>query len=474
MPGAERARLTADQRREWRRFGPYLPERAWGTVREDYSMSGDAWRYFPHDHARSRAYRWNEDGLAGLCDEHQQLCLGLALWNGVDPILKERLFGLTGPEGNHGEDAKEYWWYLDATPSSSWLRWRYHYPQRAFPYDDLVSTNLHRAKHEPEYELADTGVFDDGRYWVVTVEYAKASPTDLCMRVTAENVGPEPATLHLLPHLWFPNTWSWGEDHRARPVITASGTTLVAEDPELGTFRLRAAAGPDGSPPTLLCCENETNAERIWGTEATTPFPKDGINDHVLTGAATVNPEGTGTKAAAWYVVEVPAGETTEIRLRLQADPADDTADLGTGFDAVFAARRAEADEFYDSVIPPATPDEERLVARQAFAGMLWSMKHYHYDVARWLDGDPGQPSPPATRRWIRNGQWRHLKADDVLSMPDPWEYPWFATWDLAFHTVVLAHVDPTLAKEQLLLLCREWYMHPNGQLPPTSGTSPT
>jgi len=463
---AERARLReADSGgAAWRAWGPYVSERAWGTVREDYSAHGEAWDHFPHDHARSRVYRWNEDGMAGVCDDKQTFCLALALWNGADPILKERMFGLTGPEGNHGEDVKEYWWYLDSTPTHSWMTWSYHYPQREFPYADLVAENRRRGRDRPEYELVDTGVFADDRYWAVTVDYAKASPTDLCMRITVENRGPEPATLHVLPTLWFRNTWAWGPPGSAGadavPVIrTNSYGALVAEHQRLG--RLHFAG--DGEPESLFC-DNETNTQRLYGVPSRSAYPKDGINDHVVHGAAAVNPERTGTKAALRYVLDVPAGGTREVRVRLTR--GDTFGNLGPEFDSVIQARQAEADEFYAALTPAsATPDEAR-VLRQAMAGMLWGKQFFHYDVARWLTGDPAGAPPPEQRKSGRNAGWRHLNNADVISMPDPWEYPWYAAWDLAFHCVPLAHLDPAFAKNQLLLLLREWYMHPNGQLP--------
>jgi Glycosyl hydrolase family 63 C-terminal domain len=452
----------------WYTWGPYLSERAWGTVREDYSADGDAWRSFTHEDSRSRTYRWSEDGLAGICTLHQDLCLGLALWNGRDPILKERLFGLTGHEGNHGEDAKEYWWYTDATPSHSWLRWRYHYPQVAFPYDDLVAENARRGRHEPEYELADTGVFDDNRYWVVEVTYAKRGPTDVLMSVHVTNTGPDADTLHVLPSLWFRDTWSWGQKH-PKPVLRTEAGDLLAEHERAGVYRLAAAPAPDGTAPTPLFCENATNTARLYGTEPLTPYPKDGINDHVTTGAATVAGDQVGTKAAWWYRLDVPAGRTVELRLRLFSPTAGDEPDLdwaGEPFDQVVQARRAEADTYYAGLTPAGTSPERAAVMRAAFAGMVWGKQFYRYDVPAWLDGDPDEPPPPAGRGDIRNGRWRHLDAYDILSMPDPWEYPWFAAWDLAFHCVVLAHVDPSFAKYQLVLMCREWFMHPNGAIP--------
>ncbi len=471
---AEGARLAAADGGDapWRDWGPYLSERAWGTVREDYSADGDAWSFFPHDHARSRVYRWNEDGMAGFCDETQNWCLALSLWNGVDPILKERMFGLTGPQGNHGEDVKEYWWFLDGTPTHSWNTWRYHYPQREFPYDDLLTENARRGKLDPEYELVDTGAFDENRYWVVTVDYAKDGPRDLAMRITVENAGPEEATLHVLPTLWFRNTWSWGYDDHPKPTLRLDGNRIVGFHSRSGPLVL---AG-EGTPEPLFC-ENETNDARLFGGRNSTPYPKDGINDHVVAGTQSVNPAHEGTKAALHYTVTVPPGGSTVLKARLvgvphpalDVDPAGPSAapiDLGAGFDAVVTARKAEADAFYSAVIPEHVSPEEALVARQALAGLLWGKQFYHYDVKRWLAGDPGQPAPPPGRGQIRNGDWRHLNNHEVLLMPDPWEYPWFAAWDLAFHCVTLAHIDPGFAKYQLVLLLREWYMHPNGQMP--------
>jgi len=456
--GAERERLAEvpHGRAPWRRWGPYLSERAWGTVREDYSATGEAWDYFPHDHARSRAFRWNEDGLAGICDDRQTLCLALAFWNGRDPILKERIFGLTGPQGNHGEDAKEYWWYLDCTPTHSWMRWRYMYPQAEFPYQGLVEENGRRGKLDPEFELLDAGVFDDRRYWEVTAEYAKGAPEDILLTVSARNMGSQSATLDVLPTLWFRNTWSWGLDDR-RPTIRLKDGALIAEHHALGVRRLEAS----GSPQALFC-ENESNLERLFGVPSPTAYPKDGINDHVIHGAVTVNPAGVGTKAALHYRLEVAAGATATIELRLSDASAGVTGDHAT----IMGTRAREADEFYAELTPAGCPDDEALVLRQALAGMLWSKQFYHYDVRRWLDGDPAGPTPPAARGGGRNHEWTHLNNMDVISMPDTWEYPWYAAWDLAFHCVALAHVDPEFAKEQLVLMCREWYMHPNGQLP--------
>ena len=450
----------------WKTWGPYLSERAWSTVREDYSEDGQAWESFPHDHARSRAYRWSEDGLGGVCDDAQILCLAFAFWNGRDPILKERIFGLTGNEGNHGEDAKEYWAYLDSTPTHSWMRWRYLYPQAAFPYHDLVAASRQRGRGDPEYELLDTGVFDGDRYWEITADYAKAAPDDLCIRLRARNAGPGEAAIDILPTLWFRNTWSWGLGDRVKPLVTAEGGRLVAQHHTLG----RMVLAGDGEAEPLLC-ENETNTARLWGVDGP-PYPKDGIADHVVRGAATLNPEQTGTKAALRYRVTVPAGQSAEIRLRLSASGAGTDGSWADGswadgsWAATMRARAAEADEFYASLVPAGATADEALVLRQALAGMLWSKQFFHYDVDRWLEGDPAGPPPPEARKCGRNAGWRHLHNADVISMSDKWEYPWYATWDLAFHCVALAHVDPGFAKDQLLLMCREWYMHPNGQLP--------
>ena len=451
----------------WRRWGPYLSERAWGTVREDYSAGGDAWAYFPFEHAHSRAFRWSEDGLAGICDDQQLVCLALALWNGQDPILKERPFGLTGEQGNHGEDVKDYWWYLDATPTSSWLRWRYHYPQARFPYEDLLATNRGRSRQEPEYELLDTGIFDSDRYWIVECTWAKAGPEDLLWRITVRNAGPEPATIDVLPTLWFRNRWSW-HNQAVRPVARLAGPHLIeVHQADLGDWHL-AWAG-DGE---ALFCDNDTNDRLLYGTDGPA-YPKDGIGRHVVSGEASVNPDGHGTKAAIRHRLTVEPGGTAEVRLRFwkpgegaRPVPTAAEGDLGAGFERVMADRSAEADNFYDTITPDGSSPEEAAVLRQAAAGMLWSKQFFHLDVSRWLDGDPTQPPPPPGRGAIRNGDWTHLNNRDIISMPDPWEYPWYASWDLAFHCVALAHLDPEFAKRQLVLLCREWYMHPNGQLP--------
>ena len=518
IAAAELRRLaaSADPATRWRRWGAYLSERQWGTVREDYSADGNAWEYLPHDHARSRAYRWGEDGLLGICDDQARLCLALTLWNGADPILKERFFGVSGPEGNHGEDVKELYWYLDATPTHSYLRAAYAYPQRAYPYADLVAESRRRTKADPEYELVDTGVLAEDRFFDIVVEYAKDAPEDIAVRYTVTNRGPEAATLHLLPTLWFRNTWAWGR-HRTRPTIedgrAAWGVpSLVARHPRLGQIAL-LAEGATG----FLFTDNETNAGRLFGAPNPGPWLKDGIGAAVVEGRTdTVNPAGTGSKAAARYVLELGPGETATVRMRLvsieppapaaepptpasepapaaasatatgaaAAAPADaappapptlpaaalrpvvDRARPLGDVDAVIASRRAEADAFYAPRCDPGATDDERLVQRQAFAGLIWCQQRYNYDVPEWLDGDPAQPPPPPDRRYGRNARWRHMNASDVMSMPDSWEYPWFAAWDLAFHCVPLAQIDAEFAKAQLNLLTREWFMHPSGQLP--------
>jgi hypothetical protein len=462
----ERRRLedAAARRAHWKRWGPYLSERQWGTVREDYSPGGTAWEYIPHDHARSRAYRWGEDGIAGISDNHQRLCFALALWNGRDPILKERLFGLTGNEGNHGEDVKECYFYLDSTPTHSWMRYLYKYPQATFPYGDLVEENRRRDRTRPEYELLDTGVFDGERYFDVLVEYAKASIDDILVTITATNRGPDVADLDLLPTLWFRNTWSWTPG-TARPQLRGRASevgyaVISAAHPSLGPFWLLCEGLPE-----LLVTENETNFRRLWGVPNPSPYVKDGVDAYVVGGVRdAVNPYLVGTKAAARYHVRLAGGESVAVRLRLTR--AVDPSPFGPGFDRVVAERRQEADDFYATVIPADLSDDARAVMRQAFGGLLWSKQFYHYDVSRWLAGDPAFPAPPAERRHGRNSEWGHLYNEDVISMPDTWEYPWYAAWDLAFHTISLALVDADFAKQQLILLLREWYMHPNGQIP--------
>jgi hypothetical protein len=449
----------------WRKWGPYLSERQWGTVREDYSQDGNAWSYFSHDHARSRAYHWGEDGLAGISDDHQRLCFALALWNGHDPILKERAFGLTNAEGNHGEDVKEYYYYLDSTPTHSYMKWLYKYPQRAYPYDDLVRTNRGRSRQELEYELIDTGVFAGDRYFDVFVEYAKAAPEDLLVRITAVNRGPEPAPLHVLPTLWFRNTWAWWPDApkpSLRRAERENGRGVVtAEHPELGERWLYV----DGDAP-LLFTENETNNLRVFGTPNFSSWVKDGINEYVVRGnAAAVNAGGEGTKVAAHHRLGVDPGASAVLRLRLTDSVASPTKDPFVGFSDVFEARQGEADEFYRSITPPSSSEDEALVMRQALAGMLWSKQYYFLDADRWLSEhhvDPFAPSPGA----VRNREWGHMVNQDIISMPDKWEYPWYAAWDLAFHTVALSTVDVDFAKEQLDLMLHETYLHPTGQIP--------
>ncbi|HSD47575.1 MAG TPA: hypothetical protein VLB87_13195 [Pyrinomonadaceae bacterium] len=462
---AENQRLEEARQRtkHWKRWGPYLSERAWGTVREDYSPYGTAWDYFPHDHARSRAYRWNEDGIAGISDRHQQICFAIALWNSRDPILKERLFGLTGSEGNHGEDVKEYYFYLDSTPTHSYMKYLYKYPQTEFPYGQLVEENRSRGKVAPEFELIDTGVFDSDRYFDVFVEYAKAGVEDILVKISVTNRGPETASLNLLPTIWFRNTWSWKQNGTAKPFLRKSGEGVVElSHAQVGTRRLYC----DGAPE-LLFTENDTNTERLFNFTNGARYFKDAINEYIVHGnRQAINPEQKGTKAAANYVLTIAPGETASVSLRLTENSYDDTQNAFADFENIFDARVREADEFYETVIPANLSDDARLVMRQAFAGMLWSKQFYHYVVEQWLDGDPATPKPPEERVRGRNHEWKHLYNADVISMPDKWEYPWYAAWDLAFHCVPLALVDSEFAKDQLLLMLREWYMHPNGQIP--------
>ncbi|CAB4903763.1 unannotated protein [freshwater metagenome] len=471
---AEHARLaeSTDQSAPWRMWGPYLAGRQWGTVREDYSASGDAWAGFPFDHAVARAYRWGEDGLGGFCDRYGFLNFSVAMWNGKDPILKERLFGLTNDEGNHGEDAKEHWWAVDGTPTHSWVQWLYRYPQAEYPYAKLREENKKRSRMEREYELSDTGVLDEDRFFDVQVSYAKAAPDDICITVTATNHGPDPAPLHLLPQVWFRNTWSWGRDKRQghltqllAPTLTASGLEAVeAEHGFLGRYVLAAEGAPK-----VLCCDNETDSVTLFGDRRNaSKYPKDGINRRVVHGdRSAINPSDSGTKAAFWYSWDAVApGETVTVKLRLTTDEPVDGM-FAESFDEVFAERKAEADAFYATVIHPGLSDDDRHVARRAYAGLLWTKQLYRFDVSQWLDGDPDVPAPAdRAQKGRRNTTWRHVALADVISMPDEWEYPWFAAWDTAFHTIPLAHVDPDFAKEQLVLMCREWAMHPNGQLP--------
>ncbi|MEO5803974.1 MAG: glucosidase [Verrucomicrobiota bacterium] len=459
MNTAEKIRLAESTEKGWKRWGPYLSERQWGTVREDYSPGGTAWEYFPHDHARSRAYRWGEDGIAGISDRQQRLCLSLALWNGRDPILKERMFGLTNSEGNHGEDVKEIYYYLDATPTHSYLKMLYKYPQREFPYAQLIEENGRRGKEQGEFELMDTGIFDDDRYFDVFVEYTKAGPEDILMLVTVHNRGPDEATIHLLPQIWFRNTWSWKADAQKPEMFVTSKGAVTAKHPELGDYQFSCEGKPE-----FLFCENETNVRRHFGQDDAQGFFKDAFHEYIIGGnKAAVNSQKHGTKVAAHRVLSIPARGSTSVRLRLvKSTVAKPFAD----FDKIFDERRREADEFYGELQKDIHDKDSRNVQRQAFAGMIWSKQFFYYDVPEWINGDAGQVPPPRERRHGRNSDWKHLNNADIISMPDKWEYPWYAAWDLAFHCIPLAQVDSEFAKHQLLLLTREWYMHPNGQLP--------
>ncbi|MBD1920950.1 glucosidase [Microcoleus sp. FACHB-831] len=464
-PEEKRLEEARNKQAHWRRWGPYLSERQWGTVREDYSHSGSAWDYFTHEQARSRAYRWGEDGIAGISDNHQRLCFAIALWNGEDPILKERLFGLSGTEGNHGEDVKEYYFYLDSTPTHSYMKCLYKYPHRAFPYSQLVEENKSRSRQQPEFELLDTGVFDGNCYFDVFIEYAKNSPDDILIKITATNRATEEKTLHLLPTLWFRNTWSWNPSNE-KPLLKASKaeaefSIIETEHSTLGKRWLYC----DGSPE-LLFTENETNEARVFGVSNNSAYVKDGINDYLVGGRKdAINRNKKGTKFAANYLLTIGAVETKTIQLRLNELP-DLLQPFGLDFNNIFKSRKQEADEFYQRLAPLSLSEDMRNIQRQAMAGMLWSKQFYHYVVEEWLKGDPAAPPPPNERRNGRNHDWIHLYNDDILSMPDKWEYPWFAAWDLAFHTIPLAMVDPDFAKKQLDVLTREWYMHPNGQIP--------
>src|SRR5678810_412976 len=443
----------------WKKWGPYLSERQWGTVREDYSQDGNAWDYFSHDQARSRAYRWGEDGLAGISDDRQQLCFAIALWNGRDPILKERLFGLTNNEGNHGEDVKEYYFYLDSTPTHSYMKYLYKYPQGEYPYKELIKTNRKRSREVFEYELLDTGIFDADRYFDVFVEYAKGDPEDILIKISVHNRGPEPTELHLLPTVWFRNTWSWEKDAVKPSLRQGKSGSVLASHGTMGERTLQCEGNPD-----LLFTENESNVNRLWGQPNPSPYVKDAFHDYVVSGKQeAVSPYKTGTKAAAYYRLEVPAGGSKVIRLRLRAKPTGDAFDT---FDQVFTERHADADEFYDRITPGSLSDDERRIHRQALAGMLWTKQYYYFDLDRWLEEHDAHPLMGSGKRNIRNTEWFHMLNSDVISMPDKWEYPWYAAWDLAFHTVALALVDFDFAKEQLLLMLRNLYAHPNGQIP--------
>jgi Mannosylglycerate hydrolase MGH1-like glycoside hydrolase domain/Glycosyl hydrolase family 63 C-terminal domain len=470
---AEQQRIEADTARsvDWKRWGPYLSERQWATVREDYSEGGNCWDYFPHDHSRSRAYRWGEDGLLGLTDRQCRLCFALALWNGKDPILKERLFGLTGPEGNHGEDVKEQYFYLAATPTYSYAKALYKYPQAEFPYTWLVDENRRRGKLDPEFELVDTGIFNENRYFDVFAEFAKNSPNDILIRLSVANRGPDAATLHLLPNIWFRNDWSWGkieEGSSFKPgIVLEKEGRLSLNQESLGRFFLEAGTDPKGQLPTTLFTENETNTRRLWGIGDAGAFVKDAFHEYLVhANSKAVNPANTGTKAALHYVLNIPAGATQTISLRLFSEKEASADPFGVSFEQTFATRVREAQEFYAAAIRTKLNDQERQVVLQATAGLLWSKQFYYYVVGDWLHGDPAGPTPPSNRLGGRNHSWSHLHSRDVISMPDKWEYPWFASWDLAFHVMPLSYVDPTYAKKQLVLFLREWYMHPNGQIP--------
>jgi hypothetical protein len=461
VPVTEQKRLN-EAREEgipWKKWGPYLSERQWGTVREDYSKDGNAWDYFTHDQSRSRAYHWGEDGLAGFSDDKQQLCFAVALWNGRDPILKERMFGLTNSESNHGEDVKEYYFYIDSTPTHSYMKYLYKYPQAEYPYSNLVETNKRRSREEMEYELLDTGVFDEDRYFDVFVEYAKADPEDVLIKVSVHNRGPEAAQIHVLPTLWYRNTWSWGDDE-PKPVVDQVGTDRIrASHPKLGEYTLQCEGAAE-----LMFTENESNAKRLWGQLNPSPYVKDAFHEYVIHGKkAAVDPAKSGTKAAAHYVMDVPAGKSKVVRLRLSAKPA---ADGFAKFDEIFAARQADADEFYERIQPHTFSEDERRVHRQALAGMLWSKQYYYFDLDKWLMEHDSHPLMGPGTGGARNAEWFHMLNQDVISMPDKWEYPWYAAWDLAFHTIALSLVDFDFAKDQLLLMLRSLYAHPNGQIP--------
>ncbi len=456
----ERERLERDRlgTESWKQWGSYLSDRAWGTVREDYSDSGQPWQNFTHDQARARAYRWNEDGLLGISDDHGRLCLALAVWNGRDPIIKERLFGLSGAEGNHGEDVKEYYSYLENTPTHSYMKALYKYPQLEFGYARLLEENQKRGKLEPEFELIDTGVFDDGRYWDIEVEYAKHSPDDILMKITVHNRGSEIAELHMLPTLWFRNTWSWGDKPEHHTITLESEGVLRAEHPQLGSRFLHF-----DSAVSAVFCENETNMSKLYNAPNASSTAKDGINDFVVHGKLEAVKQTQGSKAALHHTLSVAPGESQTVRVRLCNTKLEKAFE---DFEAVFKQRQLECDQFYAELQPPSISSDEKLVQRQAFAGMLWSKQYYRYDVRRWLKGDPAQPTPPESRLAGRNAEWNTFNSNDIISMPDTWEYPWFASWDLAFHTLPLAMLDPEFAKAQLILLTHEWFQHPNGQLP--------
>src|SRR5882762_5125928 len=461
-----RLRECGEKKAHWKRWGPYLSDRAWGTVREDYSADGAAWDFLPHDLARSKAYRWNEDGIAGISDRHGMICFAVAMWNGRDPFLKERYFGLTSSQGNHGEDVKEYYFYLDSTPTHSYLKTLYKYPQAEFPYAQLLREGSKRTRQDSEYELLDTGVFDEDRYFDVIVEYAKVDPEDILIKIEVVNRGPEEASLHLLPTLWFRNRWTWGASKDPRPSLYAAIDSEGNEMIESQHFKHEVRHLYCDGAPELLFTENDTNNQRLYNVPNETPFVKDGINDYVVHhNAGAVNPERKGTKASARYMLTVGPGETATVKLRFR-QPLPELQKPFDQFDEVFELRKREADEFFASVTPTSLSEDAGRVMRQAFAGLMWSKQYYHYVVEEWLEGDPLMPAPPAQRWEGRNNEWFHLYNADVISMPDKWEYPWYAAWDLAFHTIPISLIDSDFAKNQLILLLREWYMHPSGKLP--------
>lgn len=469
----ERLELADKRERDWKLWGCYVSERAWGTVREDYSADGSAWDYFPFEQSHLKAYRWNEDGIAGICDRTQKICFAVSLWNGKDKVLKDRLYGLSGPQGNHAEDVKEYYYYLDSTPTHSYMKYLYKYPQEEFPYEDLQRVNKRRTKTQPEYELMDTGIFDEDKYFDVFIEYAKADFDDICIKITAYNRGPESAPLHILPTTWFRNTWSWFDNSKKPNMkevsIDAENLSVIeVKEEERGTYRLIC----EGSSQ-LLFTENETNYEKLYGSKNSSPYTKDGIGEFVIYNKnKAVNPKQTGTKVSAHYVLNLPAGGKEVVYMRLSGQESAEKQEFAThdefitDCEKIFQERIKEADEFYAEIVPDNLNDDAKNVMRQSLAGMLWSKQFYHYVVKDWLEGDDTFPPPPAKRKTGRNSEWKHLYNDDVVSMPDKWEYPWYAAWDLAFHCVPLALIDPGFAKRQLVLLLREWYMHPNGQIP--------
>ncbi|MBX9852998.1 MAG: glucosidase, partial [Cytophagaceae bacterium] len=459
MPIAEKQRLAENETLNWKKWGPYLTERQWGTVREDYSPSGSAWEFVTHDNARSKAYRWGEEGIGGISDDHQNICFALSLWNGKDPILKERIYGLTGNEGNHGEDPKEYWYYLDSTPTHSYMKMLYKYPHNEFPYSMLVNENRRRSRHEPEFELSDTGIFDENKYFDVFIEYAKAGVDDILIKIRVVNKGKESARLNVLPTVWFRNTWSWNENTPKPKLFGISNNAIKLVNEEMGTYHLYCEGNPQ-----LLFTDNETNYQKLYNVENKSKYCKDGINEFIVhNNGAAINIENEGTKASANYLIDVPGESEYVIKLRLTQDSLNNPFQ---DYDALFNQRLKEADEFYGDIQEGVIGDDLKSVQRQAFAGMMWGKQFFYLNVQQWLDGDPGQMPPPESRKYGRNAHWRHLDNAEIISMPDKWEYPWYAAWDLAFHCVPIARIDVDFAKQQLLLFLKEYYMHPNGQIP--------